>query len=86
LDLTSYQSILKSIKETYTYCIIESIYKHELAFNIGEITKAGKKNVSQIYFDGTGRVNEEATLIPYKDIMVVGFDSHYLKVFQKYLK
>ncbi len=86
INLESYQSIFKSIQKIYTYCIIESMYRDELAFNIGEITKAGKRNVSQLHFDGTGKLDEYVTEIPYSDIMIVGFDSHYLNVFQKYLK
>lgn len=86
IDLNNYQVIFKSVKKQFKYAIIESMYKGEMDFDIGEITKAGKKNVEQLYFDGAGRVNERPTVIPYSDILIVGFANHYLNVFQKYLK
>ncbi len=86
INLESYQTIFKAIKKVYNFSIIENTYKNELAFNIGQITRVNKSSVSQLYFDATGKVDKNVTSIPYTDIIIIGFDNHYINVFQKYLR
>ncbi len=86
IELKNYQTIFKTIKKTFKFSIVESTYKDKLAFNIGEIIRVNKNSVSHLYFDATGKLDKKPTLIPYNDIIIIGFDNNYLNVFQKHLR
>lgn len=86
ITLASFADIFKAIRKRHTYVIVEDVCEGESNFCIGEIARVNKSSVSIFYFDITGKVNPFTTVIPYKDIANIEYDSHYLDTFVKYLK
>jgi hypothetical protein len=86
IDLTSWATILKSIKKLDFNVIVENEDPEDETFDIGPITKVTKSSVYVRYFNGKGILNVEATKINWNLITIVKFDDKYTKIFSKYLR
>jgi hypothetical protein len=86
IDLTSWSTILKSIKKSGFNVIIENENPENKTFDIGPITKITKSSVYVRYFNAKGILNEEATKINWDLITIVKFDAKYINIFSKYLR
>lgn len=86
IDLTSWQTIFKSIKELGFNVIVKNENPDEDTFDIGPITKVTKSSLYIQYFDATGLLDSESTKINWEQITVVNFDDIYINVLSKYLK
>lgn len=86
ISLESFILIFKAIKYKYKYVIVENVFQGSMEFCIGEIKRINKSSVSILYFDITGKVDNETTTIPFEDIANIEFDSNYINTFIKHLK
>lgn len=86
IDLGSWQSVFKSIKEKGLNVIVRCEDPEIDTFTIGPIIKTGRKNVYIQYFDASGFWDEEPIKISLEDITKVNFDDRYINVFSKYLR
>ncbi|MFK8102625.1 MAG: hypothetical protein AB8G15_08870 [Saprospiraceae bacterium] len=86
VEVTSWQTIFKSLKKAGSFVIVECEGSEKNHFVIGKITAVNKKSVAILYFDARGRFEKEATKIKFKKITKVTFDDHYIDTFKKYVK
>jgi len=86
IDLSSWQTIFKSIKTIGLNVIVECENPNIDTFTIGPITKTTKNLVYILYFDPTGFIDEKPTSIDYESITKVMFDDRYINVFSKYIR
>ena len=86
IDLTSWTSIFKSIKDLDLNVVIENEDPNDKSFDIGPITKVTKKSVYIRYFDSQGYFDKEPTKISFDFITRVKFDERYTNVISKYLR
>jgi hypothetical protein len=87
IDLTSWQSVFKSIKDYQLNVIVECENSDSSTiFTIGPIVKATNKRIYIQNFDPSGFLDEEPTSIDFESITKVQFDDSYINVFSKYLR
>lgn len=86
IDLTSWATILKSIKKLGYNVIIENENPEDETFDIGPITRITKSSVYIRYFNAKGIFNEDTTRINWDLITIVKFDTKYVNIFSKYLR
>lgn len=86
IDLTSWQTILNSIKTNNKFTMIECEQVWIKRFLLGELTKVKKKKVEILYLEANGIFEEFVTEQKYKDITIVRFDETYSNLFQKYAR
>jgi hypothetical protein len=86
INLLSWETIFKDLKEFYQQVIVECEDLEESLFVIGPIKRVNKDSVSIQYFDPTGLLDKKVTTVKYKDITLVKFDNRYINVFRKYLR
>lgn len=86
IDLTNWQTIFKSIKNTGLNVIVECENPSIDTFTIGPISKTTKNFVYILYFSPTGLLDEKPTPVEYNKITKVSFDDRYANVFSKYIR
>ncbi len=86
IDLTSWQTIFKSIEENNKFSIVECEQVWINRFLLGKLTKVRKKRVEILYLEANGIFEEYATEQKYKEISIVRFDEVYINLFQKYAR
>jgi hypothetical protein len=86
VNLSSWETILKSIKKLGFNVIIKDENPDENTFDIGPIIKVTKKSVHIQYFDAAGILDDEPTKIYWKNISLVSFDDIYVNTISKYIK
>jgi hypothetical protein len=86
IDLTSWQTIFKSIKKTGLGVIVECEDPDIDTFTIGPVVRTSKKLVYILYFGATGISDDKPTSIDYASITNVRFDDRYINVFSKYVR
>ncbi len=86
LDLSSWQTIFRDLKEQDYHVIAECEDLDEPSFNIGPIREVHSDRVSIHFFDATGLYEKEPTSIDYDDITTLQFGDRYTTVFRKYLR
>jgi len=86
IDLTNWNSILKSIRKLGFKVIIENENPDDLSFDIGPITKITDSAVYIRYFDPQGFLDAKSTKITWDLITKVQFDTRYINIFGKYLR
>ncbi len=86
IDLTSWQTIFKSLKKTGLNIIVECENPSIDTFTIGPIVKATKKLVYILYFSPTGFFDEKPTSIDYSSITKAVFDDRYINILSKYTR
>ena len=86
IDLTSWNSVCKSIKKTKLCVISECENPKQEYFCIGNIKRVNKKSLSIQYFDGTGKLDSFNTKHYFKEITKLAFDDIYANTFTKYTK
>ena len=86
IDLTSWNTVFKSISKLDFNVIIRNEYAEENTFDIGPIAKITNKKVDINYFDSQGNLDSEITEITWNQITLVEFDDIYINLMSKYLK
>ncbi|WDF78889.1 hypothetical protein PQ469_02560 [Mucilaginibacter sp. KACC 22773] len=86
IDLSSWQSVFKSIQATRLNAIVEVEDPADIIFSIGPILKITTKKVHIEYFDAEGFISDNPDKIDFEDITKVKFDDRYINVFSKYLR
>jgi hypothetical protein len=86
LPLTSWNDILKTLKEYDTDVIIKNFRKDYLDFWIGSIKRVSDKSVSIHNYDPDGVLDSKPSLIQLDTINILTFGSRYLTIFKKYLR
>jgi len=86
IDLESWQTVFKSIKNHQLNVIVECENPAIGSFTIGPILKANKKLVYIQNFDPGGFLDEKHTTIDFESITKVQFDDRYANIFGKYLR
>jgi hypothetical protein len=86
IDLTTWQSIFKSITSHKLNVIVECESPDIDSFTIGPLIKTTKKRVHIQDFDPCGFLNEIPTSIDFDCITIVKFDDRYINIFSKYLR
>ncbi len=86
IDLTSWNSILKSIRKIGLNVIIENENPDDMSFDIGPITRITESAVYIRYFNAQGFLDSESTKITWDLITNVRFDTRYINTFSKYLR
>ena len=86
INLKSWETIFKDLKEKDYFAIVECEDLKEPSFTIGEIAKIGKKSVGIRYFSASGIIEKKPTKIKYKEITLVKFNDRYTNMYRKYLK
>lgn len=86
IDLTSWVTVMQSIKKLGFNVIVENEDPDDDSFDIGPITKISKSSVYVRYFNPQGFLDEKATKINWNLITVVKFDDRYTNIFSKYLR
>ena len=86
IDLTNWQSILKSIKALDFHVIIECEDLDEPDFIIGPIKRVTQNSTSIQFYDPTGLLEDNLSQVKYSDITIVKFDDRYTKTYRKYLR
>ena len=86
IDLTSWNTIFKSIRKYGFNVIVENENPDDESFDIGPITRISDSSVHIRYFDAQGFLNEAPTKITWDLITIVKFDSHYINTFSRYLR
>jgi hypothetical protein len=86
VNLSSWQTIFKSIHKLGFNVIIRNEEPDDDTFDIGPIIKVTSKKVFINYFDATGKLDLELTEIPFEKITLVDFDDIYTNTISKYLK
>lgn len=90
LNLDSFADVFRSLQQTGKNIIIEVLeferqYINE-DFVIGKIVGMSPRSVAILNFDDTGICDIEPTVISYKNIKWISFDSEYINLFSKYLR
>jgi hypothetical protein len=86
IDLTSWESIFRSIKKLNFNAIIENEDPSDSSFDIGIIEKISKTSVDILSFDSKGYLDNEPTTIVWKLITIAKVDDRYINTFSKYLR
>ena len=86
INLKSWETIFKDLKENDYFAIAECEDLKEPSFTIGEIAKIRKKSVGIRYFSPSGIIEKKPTKIKYKEITLVKFDDRYTNMYRKFLK
>jgi hypothetical protein len=86
IDLTSWSSVFRSIKQLGLNVIIENEDPNDESFDIGPITKVSKTAVYVRYFDPLSYLDKEPSKIAFNLITIVRFDERYVNVMSKYLR
>jgi hypothetical protein len=86
VDLTSWETIFKSIRLLGLNVIIQNEDPNDESFDIGPITKVTKTSVFVRYFDSQGFLDKEPTKISFNQITIVKFDDRYANTMGKYLR
>lgn len=90
LNLDSFQELFRSIQALAKNVIIETLEVDgdmiEESFVIGKITGFSKRSVAILNFDDAGYWNPEPTILGYKQIKWITFDSEYINLFSKYVQ
>lgn len=86
VDLSNWETILKSIKKLNFNVIIKNENPDEDTFDIGPIIKVTKNAVYIRYFDAAGILDDELTKIDWKNITLLSFDDIYVNTLSKYIK
>jgi len=86
IDLSNWQSALKSIQATNLNVIVEVEDPTKEIFSIGPIIKITAKKVHIEFFNGEGFIYDIPDKIAFDDITKVKFDDRYINVFSKYLR
>ena len=85
INLDSWKTIFEALQKTEKYIIVEkeSLDDDESEFTIGKIMKINNTSLWMKDFDAEGEWDE--TIIPYRSITSVTFQSRYVLVWAKYL-
>ncbi len=86
VDISSWKSISKSLKDTGLTVIIDCERVKDDYFGIGEIKKVNKDSLEIRYFDAQGVLDETNTRFPYDIITKLSYDSQYANIFAKYTR
>lgn len=86
IDLKSWQTIFHDLKKLDYHVIVECEDLEEPLFLIGPIKRVNKSAVGIQYYDATGQLDAELTMVKYDDITLVKFDDRYINIFRKYLR
>lgn len=86
IDLSNWQTIFKSIKNSGLNVIVECENPSIDTFTIGPIVRATKKSVYILYFSPTGFFDEKPTPIDYISITKAVFDDRYINILSKYTR
>jgi hypothetical protein len=86
LPLTSWTSILKTLKSYDIHVIIENINNDYLDFWIGEIKTVTEKSVSIHNYNPDGLFDDKPKNIKLDTISIIKFGDRYSTVFRKYTK
>ena len=86
INLTSWATILKSIKKLSLNVIIENEDPEDKTFDIGQIIKITKTAVYIRYFNARGIFDEDVTKISWNLISLVTFDDRYTNLYSKHLR
>jgi hypothetical protein len=86
IDLSSWQTILNSIKDIPLNVIVECEDPDIDTFTIGSILKITSKKTYIEHFDATGLIDEDPVKIDFDDITKLQFDARYINIFSKYLR
>ena len=86
IDLTDWESALRSLKKRGENVIVEGERPEVDEFLIGEILRINKKSVTMQSFDALGVWESESHRLSYKEITSVSFGNEYVTMFSKYLR
>jgi len=86
IDLTDWNTIYESVKETGLTVISECEHPNKSYFCVGELKSINKKSISIKYFNAQGIFDEKNTKHKFKDITKLSFDDRYANIFSKYTK
>jgi len=86
VNLTSWKTIFKTFQKKKMSVIVECEDPKINSFTIGQIKRITDKNVSILYFDAAGFLDEKPTRLKFQDITKVTFDDRYVDVFSKYTR
>lgn len=86
INLTSFESIFKDLKDKGYFAIVECEDLKKPTFTIGEIATISKKSVAIRYFSPKGIIEKKPRKIKFDEITLVKFDDRYTKIYRKYLK
>lgn len=86
VDLTSWTTVFKTIKEAGFNVIIENEDPADKTFDIGPIIRTTDHAVYIRYFNSLGYLDKEPTKIPFTKITLAKFDSLYINIFAKHLR
>lgn len=86
IDLSTWQTIFRSLRNADFHVIIECEALQDPDFIIGPVKRIDKHGVKINFYDSAGRLLKFLTYVPYDQITVVKFDNRYTTVFKKYLK
>jgi len=89
LNMDSFHGIFKSIQALAKNVIVETVEVDgnmlDERYMIGKIVGMSARSVAIMNFDDTGKWDTEPTILAYKQIKWVTFDSEYINTFSKYL-
>ena len=86
INLSSWESIFRSIKKAGLNVIVENEDPEDNSFDIGPIIRVTNSAVSIRYFNAKGYLDDKPTSIKWRLITIVRFDEHYINTFSKYLR
>lgn len=79
VQLTDWQSILRSVGEAVELTLVEFELKWKNQCNIGRITKVGKKKFHMLEIDPRANWVETPSKFRFEDLTRVAFGSHYIE-------
>ena len=85
IDASDTESLFGSLKRHNQWVIVESEDPEEEFFTIGRIVRVGRKSLSVLHFDATGKWERIPTLVPYEGLTMASFGNEYIKTFAKYV-
>jgi hypothetical protein len=90
VNLDDFQEFFRSLQQRAKHVMIEMLQVDEdmieEAFCIGRVVGMSKRSVAIMNYDDTGNWDTEPTVINYKHIKWVTFDSEYVNIFGKYVE
>lgn len=86
VDLTNWKSAFESLKQKSLNVIVQCEQPELGIFVMGKIEKAEKNIIKVFDFDTEGYFDQSPTLIKYKYMTRLAFDTQYLNVFSKYTR
>ncbi len=83
VNLTSWRTVLLSLKGRFDFCIIECDAEDD--FLVGKLMDVREDEFTFWYFDATGKWDDELDVVDYDDVTAVSFDDNYINTIIKYI-